>query len=60
MCRKHFAMCINVYASTSCLSKKLFHIFKVMTADEDCWIVSYADVDFCDFWIAVSACMCAV
>ena len=53
--RQHLAMCVDIDPGPFGLGKQFFHVFQVVSADQDGWIVAYADVDVRYFRVAVAA-----
>ena len=52
--RQHFAMCIDIDPGPFGLGKQFFHVFQIVSADQDGRIVAYADVDAGYFRVAVA------
>lgn len=57
VCRKHFRVCIDIYASSLSLFQQHFQVFQIMTGYENGRVVSDADIDFGNFRITISFCV---
>ena len=50
---KHFTMGVNINTCALGLLQKVFYILKIVTANQDTWLLTYTDIDLCKLWVSV-------
>ena len=53
MCGKHLAMCIDIYACTFGLFQQVLNVSQVVPTDKYTRVLSYADIHFRNFRVAI-------